>query len=59
MIEAIEVAYYEGKILCAFFTRDECKNFINKEYPNIDKFDVELKTQFITSSKPYVGGVPR
>ena len=59
MTEAIEVAYYQGKILCAFSTRDECKNFINKEYPDIDKFDVELKTQFISPFEPYVGVVPR
>jgi hypothetical protein len=59
MIEAIETAHYEGKILCAFATREECKTYVREKYPDIDAFDVELKTQYITPSKPYVGGVPR
>jgi hypothetical protein len=59
MIEAIETAIYEGKILCGFSTREECKTYVREKYPDIDTFDVELKTQYITHNKPYNGGVPR
>ena len=51
MIEAIEVAFYEGKILCAFFTREECKDYIKKHLPDIDPFDVTIKTQYISDYK--------
>ncbi len=30
MIEAIEAAFYEGRLLCAFSTREECKDFIRE-----------------------------
>lgn len=59
MIEAIETAIYEGKILCGFSTREECKTFIKEKYPDIDPFDIQLKTQYISDYKPYNGGVPR
>lgn len=52
MIEAIEVAFYEGKLLCAFFTREECKDHIKKHLPDIDPFDVTIKTQYISDYKP-------
>jgi viroplasmin and RNaseH domain-containing protein len=52
MIEAIEVAYYEGQIFCAFSTRDECKTYLKEKYPDIDPFDVQLKTQYISDYKP-------
>jgi hypothetical protein len=52
MIEAIEVALYQGKILCAFSTRDECKTFIKEKHPDIDPFDIQLKTQYISDYKP-------
>ena len=52
MIEAIEVALYQGNILCAFSTRDECKTFIKEKYPDIDPFEVQLKTQYISDYKP-------
>ena len=52
MIEAIEVAYYNGKILCAFPTREECKDFIREHCEEIDPFDVEIKTQYLTEN-PY------
>lgn len=59
MIESIEVAIYEGKILCGFPTRSECKDYIKKEYPNMDPFDVVIQTQYLTTHKPYPGPVPR
>ena len=52
MIEAIETAIYEGKILCGFSTREECKTFIKEKYPDIDPFEVQLKTQYISDYKP-------
>jgi hypothetical protein len=52
MIEAIEAAFYEGKLLCAFFTRQECKDYINQNRPDIDPFDIQLKTQYISDYKP-------
>jgi hypothetical protein len=52
MIEALESAWYEGKILCAFATREECKHYISKYYPNIDPFDVQLKTIYMSDYKP-------
>ena len=52
MIEAIEAAFYEGKILCAFSTREECKDFIREYCEEIDPFDVQLKTQYISDYKP-------
>jgi hypothetical protein len=55
MIEAIECAYYSGKIICAFPTRDECKNHIKENYPNMDPFDVQIKTQYVSDYKPSNG----
>jgi hypothetical protein len=52
MIEAIEVAYHEGQILCAFTSREDCKTFIKEEYPDVDPFDVLIKTQYISDYKP-------
>jgi hypothetical protein len=52
MIEAIEVAYYEGQILCAFVTGSECKQYIKNTYPDVDPFDVTIKTQYISDYKP-------
>ena len=52
MIEAIEVALYQGNILCAFSTRDECKTYLKEKHPNIDPFDILIKTQYITDYKP-------
>ena len=52
MIEAIEAAFYEGKILCAFFTRQECKDFIREHCEEIDPFDVQLKTLYVSDYKP-------
>jgi hypothetical protein len=52
MIEAIEVALYQGKILCAFSTRDECKTYLKEKHPDIDPFEVQLKTQYISDYKP-------
>jgi hypothetical protein len=51
MIEAIETAIYEGKILCAFSTRDECKTYLKEKHPNIDPFDILIKTQYISDYK--------
>ena len=59
MIEAIETAIYEGQILCAFTSREYCKTFIKEKYPDIDPFDIQLKTQYISDYKPSNGGVPR
>ena len=59
MSEAIEVAIYEGKILCGFSTRNECKDYLKKEYPNIDPFDVIIQTQYLTIRPPHTGIVPR
>jgi hypothetical protein len=52
MIEAIEVALYQGNILCAFSTRNECKTYLNEKHPDIDPFDILIKTQYITDYKP-------
>jgi hypothetical protein len=52
MIEAIEVAYYEGQIFCAFTSREECKIFIKEKFPDIDPFDVLIKTQYLSDYKP-------
>ena len=52
MIEAIEVALYQGNILCAFTSREDCKTFIKEKYPDIDPFDIQLKTQYISDYKP-------
>lgn len=52
MIEAIEVAYYNGKILCAFSTRGECKDYIKECCHDVDPFDVVIKTQYLTDN-PY------
>ena len=52
MIEAIEVALYHGNILCAFTSREDCKTFIKEKYPDIDPFEVQLKTQYISDYKP-------
>jgi hypothetical protein len=50
MIEAIEAVFYEGKFLCAFPTREECKQYIKECGPvDIDLFDVTIKTQYISN----------
>jgi len=48
MIEAIEAAYYNGKLICAFFTREECKEYVRKNFPDIDPFEVQLRTSWIS-----------
>ncbi len=52
MIEAIEAAFYEGRLLCAFSTREECKDFIREHCEEIDPFDVQLKTLYVSDYKP-------
>ena len=52
MIEAIEAAFYEGKVICAFSTREECKDFIQEYCEEIDPFDVQLKTIYVSDYKP-------
>jgi len=52
MIEAIEAAFYEGKVICAFSTREECKDFIREHCEEIDPFDVQLKTLYVSEYKP-------
>ncbi len=52
MIEAIEAAFYEGRLLCAFSTREECKDFIREHCEEIDPFDVQLKTLYVSEYKP-------
>ncbi len=52
MIEAIQVAYYEDQIICAFTSREDCKTFIKEKFPDIDPFDVEIKTQYLNDYKP-------
>jgi viroplasmin and RNaseH domain-containing protein len=52
MLETIETAVYEGKIICGFPTREECKNYVKGYRTDIDPFDVQLKTQYITEYKP-------
>jgi hypothetical protein len=52
MIEAIEAAFYEGKLLCAFPTREECKEYIRKNLPDIDHLEVQLKTQYVSDYMP-------
>jgi hypothetical protein len=52
MIEAIEAAFYEGRLLCAFSSREECKDFIREHCEEIDPFDVQLKTIYVSDYKP-------
>jgi hypothetical protein len=52
MTEAIEAAFYEGKVICAFSTREECKDFIREHCEEIDPFDVQLKTIYVSDYKP-------
>jgi hypothetical protein len=52
MTEAIEAAFYEGKVICAFSTREECKDFIREHCEEIDPFDVQLKTLYVSEYKP-------
>ncbi len=52
MIEAIEAAFYEGKVICAFSTRGECKDYIREHCEEIDPFDVQLKTIYVSDYKP-------
>jgi hypothetical protein len=52
MIEAIEAAFYEGRLLCAFTTREECKDYVREHYEEIDPFDVQIKTQYVSDYKP-------
>ena len=52
MIEAIQVAYYKGQIICAFTSREDCKTFIKEKFPDIDPFDVEIKIQYLNDYKP-------
>ena len=52
MTEAIEAAFYEGKVICAFSTREECKDFIREHCEEIDPFDVQLKTIYVSEYKP-------
>ena len=52
MIEAIELAIYNGGILCGFPFRDDCKEWVRKNYPDIDPFDVTIETQYLTKIKP-------
>lgn len=52
MTEAIEAAFYQGKVICAFSTREECKDFIREHCEEIDPFDVQLKTIYVSDYKP-------
>jgi hypothetical protein len=52
MIEAVIAAFYEGKLLCAFLTREECKEYIRKNLPDIDHLEVQLKTQYVSDYEP-------
>ena len=52
MIEAIEIAFYNGQILCGFATREECKDYVREMCEEIDPFDVTIKTQYISDYKP-------
>lgn len=55
MIEAIELAIHEGKILCGFTTREECKDYVRTVYPDLDAFDVTIEAQYLSGCKPAVG----
>jgi hypothetical protein len=59
MVEAIEVAFYQGNILCAFTTRAECKEYIKEKYSDIDPFDVQIKTQYLSNYKPSTSCIDR
>ncbi len=52
MIEALESAWINGKVICAFNTREECKDFIREHCEEIDPFDVQLKTLYVSEYKP-------
>ena len=51
MIESIEVAFYRGKILCAFSTRAECKDYVCENFEEVDPFDVTIETYYLSKSK--------
>ena len=51
MIEAIEVAFYQGKILCGFSTREECKDYVRENCEEVDPFDVTIETYYLSKSK--------
>lgn len=57
MIEAIDVVIVNGKIICGFPTRKECKDYMKKEYPGIDPYDVTIQTQYLSPHQP--GSRPR
>lgn len=47
MIKVV-TAIYDGKVVCAFLTREECKNYIKKNHPDIDGFDVQISTKYLS-----------
>jgi len=53
MIEAIEVAFYQGNILCAFSTREECKTYLKEKHSDTDPFDVQLKNSIHQQSQTH------
>ncbi|QGT54374.1 hypothetical protein b3_0130 [Synechococcus phage B3] len=55
MFEAICVAYYEGRVLCAFVDREEVKRYLKEHHSTIDPFDVSIKSQFLSDSNPKFG----
>jgi hypothetical protein len=55
MIEAIYVAYYGGKVLCAFVDREDVKKYIKEQHQTIDPFDVSIKSKFLSDSNPRFG----
>lgn len=59
MIEAIEVATYQGKVICAFPDKEECKKYMKENHPEIDGFDVILTTQYLSTYKPGGGYLDR
>ncbi len=59
MIETIELAIFEGRILCGFATKAECKEWVRTNLPGADPFDVTIETQYLTKHKPGVGQLNR
>ena len=52
MNNSLVVALHEGKVLCAFPEKYQCIAYIKREHPNVDGFDVELKTKYLSDYQP-------
>lgn len=49
------VAYLSGKILCAFPSILETKEYIRVTYSDVDPFDVTIQQRWVTATDPSKG----